>query len=140
MRPGWVVVLTGSSLALGFVLGRLATSTRPFDAPAALSLTPAPAGAAPSAERVVRVEAKRFAFSPARIELKKGEPVVLELVSLDRTHGFNVPELGLRYDIKPGSPTRIPFKPMQAGTFAFHCDVFCGSGHEGMEGEIVVLE
>jgi cytochrome c oxidase subunit 2 len=28
--------------------------------------------------------------------------------------------------------------PDKAGTFAFHCDVFCGDGHEGMTGEIVV--
>jgi cytochrome c oxidase subunit 2 len=27
---------------------------------------------------------------------------------------------------------------MASGTFPFHCDVFCGEGHEEMTGEIVV--
>jgi hypothetical protein len=29
-------------------------------------------------------------------------------------------------------------RPERAGTFAFHCDVFCGDGHEEMSGRIVV--
>lgn len=70
--------------------------------------------------------------------MKRGVPVVLELVSLDRTHGFDAPDLGLRSDIKPGEPTRLRFVPEKAGRFGFHCDVFCGSGHEDMTGEIVV--
>jgi cytochrome c oxidase subunit 2 len=31
-------------------------------------------------------------------------------------------------------------QPDTAGKFFFACDVFCGSGHEEMEGEIVVTE
>jgi cytochrome c oxidase subunit II len=100
----------------------------------------APASAAPKAERVIHVEARKFSFNPARIEVKKGESVVLELVSLDRDHGFSAPELDIRADIKPGAPTRVPFTATKTGTFSFHCDVFCGSGHEGMEGDIVVTE
>jgi cytochrome c oxidase subunit 2 len=32
----------------------------------------------------------------------------------------------------------LAFTPRKAGQFAFSCDVFCGSGHEGMDGVIVV--
>lgn len=96
------------------------------------------APAEPSQETVVRITAKRFEYSPAEVHLKRGVPVVLELVSLDRTHGFDAPDLGLRSDIKPGEPTRLRFVPDKAGRFGFHCDVFCGSGHEDMAGEIVV--
>jgi cytochrome c oxidase subunit 2 len=97
-----------------------------------------PAPATPSQELVVRITAKRFEYSPAEVHLKRGVPVVLELVSLDRTHGFDAPDLGLRSDIKPGEPTRLRFVPEKTGRFGFHCDVFCGSGHEDMTGEIVV--
>ena len=41
--------------------------------------------------RVVRIVAKRFSFTPSEVRLKKGEPVVLELVSEDRVHGFKLP-------------------------------------------------
>jgi cytochrome c oxidase subunit II len=64
--------------------------------------------------------------------------VVLELTTLDRRHGFKSTLLGLRADIIPGQTARIRLVPKQAGTFAFHCDVFCGSGHEDMSGTIVV--
>lgn len=66
--------------------------------------------------------------------------LVLELASEDRTHGFNVPELGLRADIEAGAPRRLRFNPDQVGRFAFHCDAVCGSGHEEMTGEIVVTD
>jgi cytochrome c oxidase subunit II len=90
-------------------------------------------------ERIVRITAKRFEFAPATIELRVGEPVILELSSLDRKHGFNAPELHIDAVIVPGKPTRVRLVPDRAGTFAFHCSVFCGSGHEDMTGQIVVV-
>jgi len=95
------------------------------------------ADAAP-AERVVQVSAGRFSYSPDTIELKVGEPVIIELTSRDRAHGFSVPDLGVRADVEPGKTVRVRIVPMRAGTFAFHCDVFCGSGHEEMSGTLVV--
>jgi hypothetical protein len=87
---------------------------------------------------VVKVTAQKFEFSPRTIELKQGVPVVLELTTLDRAHGFAVPDLGIDAEISPGSPTRIPLTPSRAGTFTARCNVFCGDGHEGMTAEIVV--
>jgi cytochrome c oxidase subunit 2 len=96
--------------------------------------------AARAGERVIRITAKRFEYDPAEIVLKRGEPVVLELTSLDRDHGFKSEELGLRADVKPGQVTRIRLVPEQVGRFPFACDVFCGDGHEDMTGEIDVVE
>jgi cytochrome c oxidase subunit 2 len=64
----------------------------------------------------------------------------LEFTSLDRLHGFNCPDLGIRTDIPPGKVTKLRFVPQKVGTFLFHCDNFCGSGHEGMTGTITVKE
>ncbi len=94
--------------------------------------------AAPAGERVVHVTAKKFEYSPSEIHLKKGEPVVLEFVSLDRKHGFEAPDLGLSTEIDPKAPSRVRFVPQKEGRFPFHCSVFCGDGHEDMTGEIVV--
>ena len=96
------------------------------------------AAAAPSGERVVHVTAKKFEYSPSEIHVKKGEPVVLEFVSLDRQHGFEAPDLGLSTEIDPKAPSRVRFVPQKEGRFPFHCSVFCGDGHEDMTGEIVV--
>ena len=89
-------------------------------------------------ERVIQLKAEKFKFTPAVVELKQGEPVLLELSTLDRKHGFQVPELGIDESIVAGKVTRVRLVPEKAGTFPFHCDVFCGSGHEEMTGEIVV--
>lgn len=91
-------------------------------------------------EQVIQITAKRFEYSPKEITVKKGVPVVLEFTSLDRTHGFDCPGLGIRTDIRPGKVNRLRFVPDKAGTFPFHCDNFCGSGHEGMKGTITVTE
>lgn len=96
--------------------------------------------AAAPTERVVQMTARRFTYSPETIEVEQGVPVVLELTSLDRDHGFTVPELGLRIDVEPGKTARVRFVPEKAGTFLFHCDIFCGTGHEEMAGEIVVVK
>jgi cytochrome c oxidase subunit 2 len=89
-------------------------------------------------EKVIPVTAERFKFTPAVIELKLGQPVVLELTTVDRKHGFQVPDLKIDENIEPGKVTRVRIAPDKAGTYPFHCDIFCGSGHEEMAGEIVV--
>ena len=91
-------------------------------------------------EQVIQITAKRFEYSPKEITLKKGVPVALEFTSLDRLHGFDCPGLKLRMDIRPGKVNTLRFTPDKAGTFPFHCDNFCGSGHEGMRGTIIVTE
>jgi cytochrome c oxidase subunit II len=91
-------------------------------------------------ERVVAIKVKRFEYMPKEITLKRGVPVVLELTSLDVAHGFNLPDLGIRADVLPGLKARVRIVPQQAGRFVFHCDIFCGTGHEELEGAIVVKE
>jgi cytochrome c oxidase subunit II len=89
---------------------------------------------------VIQIKAKKFEYIPNEITLKKGVPVVLELTSLDRLHGFNCPAFKIRGDIKPNQITKIAFTPDKVGNFAFHCDNFCGEGHENMTGKFVVTE
>ena len=96
------------------------------------------AALAQSEPRVIAIRAKKFEYTPAEIQLKVGEPVVLELTTEDVHMGFDAPELGLHADIIPGRVARVPFTPSKPGSFEFACDVFCGSGHEDMTGVIKV--
>jgi cytochrome c oxidase subunit II len=98
----------------------------------------AAAMATPAQERVIQVRAKRFVFEPDRIELARGVPITFEFTSLDVPMGFNVPDFGVRSDIVPGIVTRLHLIPDTVGSFPFHCDIFCGSGHETMSGMLVV--
>ena len=91
-------------------------------------------------ERVVEIAVKKFEYIPPEITLKKGEPVRLELTSLDRLHGFDLPELGVRADVKPDETVTVRVTPTKTGQFVFHCDIFCGDGHEDLQGVITVTE
>jgi len=92
------------------------------------------------AEKVIHITAKKFEFSPDSITLKKGEPVVFEISSADRKHGFSLRAFGIRSDVLPGKVSRIRFTPDKTGKFTFSCDVFCGEGHEEMTGTVVVTD
>ncbi|HJQ27342.1 MAG TPA: cupredoxin domain-containing protein [Blastocatellia bacterium] len=96
--------------------------------------------AARPAERIIQVTAKKFAFTPGEITVKKGEPVALEITSADVTHGFSLPDFNVRVEIKPGQMRMVRFTPDKAGQFTFACDVFCGSGHEEMSGTLTVTD
>ena len=96
--------------------------------------------AADKSERVIKLVAKRFVFSPSEIVLKRGQSVVIELTTLDFGHGFSIPDLDFRADFVPDRVNTVRLTPRKAGRFEFLCDNFCGSGHEEMDGHMVVEE
>lgn len=91
-------------------------------------------------EPVIRITAQKFEHNLRKLTLKKGVPVVLEVTALDRMHGFNLPDFGVRADAVPGKVSRIRFTPDKSGEFIFFCDVFCGDGHEEMSGVLTVKD
>src|SRR5262244_1996663 len=86
--------------------------------------------------KVVRIDAKRFDYTPGEVTLKKGEAVILELTSSDVLRGFNLPDFNVRADVMPDKVTRVRFVPDKTGSFTFLCDIFCGTKHEEMNGRL----
>ena len=64
--------------------------------------------------RRIEITAKRFSFQPSTITLKKGEPVVLVLKSLDVPHGIRVRELNIDVKASKGSAGEVRFTPQAA--------------------------
>ena len=87
---------------------------------------------------VVEITAKRFAFTPDKITLKKGQTVKLRLHSEDVTHGFFLRPLKLDEEIPAGQTIEVTVTPQTAGTFMTICDHFCGANHGNMTMTIVV--
>jgi cytochrome c oxidase subunit 2 len=92
----------------------------------------APRAQAADTPRRIEVTAKRFEYIPAEITVKKGEPVVLVLHSVDVAHGIKFAELNLKADIGTAGTSELAFTPDKVGTFVGHCSHFCGSGHGTM--------
>jgi cytochrome c oxidase subunit 2 len=101
-------------------------------------------GAVPSAlEATQRIEvtASRYKFDPARIEVKQGGVVLLELRSADTDHGLAIKAYGVKVAIpKGGQPVEVSFVADRVGTFPIECSEYCGSGHKRMKAELVVTE
>ncbi len=90
--------------------------------------------------RHIEVTAKRFAFEPAEITLKKGEPVDLVLKSTDVPHGLRFRELNVEVKVGKGGTSDVHFTPSKTGTFVGHCSVFCGMGHGSMTLKLHVVD
>jgi cytochrome c oxidase subunit 2 len=90
--------------------------------------------------KVIAISAKKFAFTPSAITLKKGEPVILRLTSADRVHGFMSKPLKIDTDIAAGKTTDVTVTPSSAGNFTVICDHYCGTGHGNMKMKVAVVE
>lgn len=88
--------------------------------------------ASPANPRHIEITARRFAFEPAEITVKKGEAIDLVLTSADVTHGVRIRELSLDLRTGKGKKAEETITPDKLGTFVGHCSVFCGSGHGQM--------
>ena len=90
--------------------------------------------------QVVKMTAKKYDFDPSTITVVRGRPVRLEVTAVDHDHGIEIKEFGIKQKLEKGKPTVVEFTPDKAGEFTFHCSVFCGLGHHGMKGKLVVTE
>ncbi len=89
--------------------------------------------------RVIAIVARKFTYDPDEVTIKLNEPVVFRLTTLDVVMGFSVPDFGVRATIIPGQTAEVALTPTKTGDFTFLCDVFCGSGHENMDGTLHVV-
>jgi cytochrome c oxidase subunit 2 len=95
---------------------------------------------AQTSPRRIEVTAKKFAFDPGDITLKKGEPIMFIFKSADVSHGLRFRELNFDVKARAGSTSEVQFTPEKTGDFVGHCSVFCGSGHGSMKLTLHVVD
>ena len=105
--------------------------------------------------QVIEVIAKKYAYTPSPIRVKRGAKVQLRITALDRAHGFkinlnpdgsdNKGDSGLIFssngdcfELEKEIPTVVEFVARTSGTYSFHCCNRCGIGHGGMKGQLIV--
>jgi heme/copper-type cytochrome/quinol oxidase subunit 2 len=87
----------------------------------------------------VQMTAKAFEFSPSTVEVNAGTLIIFKITSLDRTHGFEID--GVKNScvkIEKGQTVSVEYRAEKPGEVVFRCCVFCGGGHAGMKGKIVI--
>jgi heme/copper-type cytochrome/quinol oxidase subunit 2 len=98
---------------------------------------PGPGGASPS-ERIFRLQASQFAYSPAQLHVEPGDTVTIELTSTDSVHGLYIDGYGHSFESDPGQTATFTFIADRPGSFRFRCNVTCGALHPFMIGKFTV--
>ncbi|MBS3165137.1 cupredoxin domain-containing protein [Candidatus Woesearchaeota archaeon] len=149
----YLLVIAGLvwGLALLAKLGRSAAERIPHGAALlavsalwVLLLIPGPLAARPVPQvfvaqpgQPVRISAFSMGFDPAVIEVRKDEPVMLEIANMDIAHAFDIDELGVHSVVLGGKDAHLTFTPRVAGNFTMHCSI-PGHAEAGMRGTLVV--
>ena len=98
------------------------------------------AGQQTDVSRTIEVHAKRFAFSPSEITVRRNERIDIHLISEDVTHALFVPDLGIKQEVSKGHPEDVVITPQSTGDFQGQCARFCGAGHGTMKFTIHVTD
>jgi len=103
-----------------------------------VTFAPLPNSTPSPTERLFRVEAGDFAYSPAVLQVNPGDKVTIELVSTDVVHGLYVDGYDLSVTADPGQPATMTFTANHIGAFRLRCSVTCGALHPFMIGKLQV--
>ena len=82
--------------------------------------------------------AERYHFSPDELHLKVGTLVQIKVRSINGTHGFKLGDFGIDETIEEGETKVIEFYAQEKGEYGFRCSHFCGIGHFGMSGKVII--
>src|SRR5688572_26804295 len=119
-----LVMITISSTADGRIQGRTASSQDPEPRPVAREFT---------------IRARRYAFSPSRVEVTRGDIVRITVITEDVAHSFTIDEYRIAKRIAPGQTVTFEFRADRAGRFVFYCSMTADERCREMRGELVVL-
>ncbi len=102
------------------------------------TLVAAMAGPADAEEKFFEIRAKKFSYTPNRIEVNKGDTVRIRLLSEDVHHGMYVDGYGVQATAYPGKDGSLKFVADKPGRYIFRCSVTCGEFHPYMIGHLRV--
>jgi len=88
--------------------------------------------------RTFSISARRFAFSPNRVEVAQGDLVTIELQTEGIAHSLTIDDYRIAKRVGPGRPVTFEFRAERAGTFPFYCNLQIDDGCRRMRGELVV--
>ena len=101
-------------------------------------IAPLPLHADQQSEHYLTLEARSFAFEPAVIQVNQGDRVILELESVDVTHGVYIDGYEVEAVSEPGHKAHLDFVADRVGKFKYRCSLACGPLHPFMIGELIV--
>ena len=89
-------------------------------------------------KRQFTLDAKKFKFSPGRLEVEEGDVVRITLIAGDIPHSFTIDDYRIAKRGEPGKPLTFDFLADHSGTFKFYCNLTIDDGCKKMSGELIV--
>jgi heme/copper-type cytochrome/quinol oxidase subunit 2 len=86
----------------------------------------------------IEMTAEHFHFTPEIVKVKQGTLVTIKVKAIDGTHGFKLGVFGIDERIEENETKTIEFYAEKKGEYSFKCSHFCGIGHLGMNGKVIV--
>lgn len=127
--------LAGSLLGL-FVL--CTAHAQRFDVPSRVFSVVSAAQEEGATERPFAVVAKKYAFSPARIEVYEGDLVRIELKTEDIAHSFTIDAYRISKRVSPRHSVTFDFRADHVGVFPIYCNLQLDEGCRRMRAELIV--
>lgn len=104
----------------------------------AAAATRVPAQEQAPTQREFDITARKFEFSPARIEVNQDDLVKITLRSSDIAHSFTVDAYRIAKRVGGGQSVTFEFRADQPGTFPIYCNLKQDDGCRQMKGQLVV--
>lgn len=89
-------------------------------------------------KQTVEMTAERFRFVPEVVHVKQGTLVTIKIKAIQGTHGFRLGAFGIDETIEGNETKTVEFYASKPGENGFQCSHFCGIGHLGMTGKVIV--
>jgi len=86
----------------------------------------------------VAMSAEHFRFIPEDVHVKAGTLLTIQITATDGTHGFELASFGIDEKLPAGETRTIRVYLPRKGEYDFSCSHFCGIGHFGMNGKLIV--
>jgi heme/copper-type cytochrome/quinol oxidase subunit 2 len=90
------------------------------------------------AQRAFAISARKYAFTPARIEVLQDDLVTVTFKAVDIPHTFTIDAYRISKRAGAGQSVTFEFRADKPGTFPYYCDLRSDEGCRRMRGELVV--
>jgi heme/copper-type cytochrome/quinol oxidase subunit 2 len=136
-RRTLAVLLFASVLLVALAAWSRSIERTALAAPVAAGTEPSLQGQAPGRVQQT-VTARRYTFSPDRIEVEEGDLVKITLQTEDIPHSFTIDAYRIAKRAAPDQPVTFEFQADQQGVFPFYCNLTADPGCRHMQGQLVV--
>ncbi len=104
--------------------------TPPFDRPGVVQVGPG--------RYEATMIAQIWAFNPNEIRVPAGSTVTFRIASRDVLHGLKILNTNVNLMIVPGEVSTLSYTFRAPGEYLMVCHEYCGVGHQGMFGKVIV--